>query len=56
MDEGGDQTLDEMRAAVRSELSQRGGVRRYIDTLRKQTYVSVRLRDAAVASATPAKP
>jgi hypothetical protein len=32
-----------MKAAVRSELSQRGGVRRYVDQLRKQTYVSVRL-------------
>ena len=43
MEEAGDQTLDELRAAVRSELSQRGGVRRYIDTLRKQTYVFVDL-------------
>ena len=29
--------------AVRSELAQRGGIRRYIDTLKKQTYVAVHL-------------
>ena len=28
-----------MREAVRSELAQRGGVRRYIDALKKQTFV-----------------
>jgi peptidyl-prolyl cis-trans isomerase SurA len=55
VEEAGDQTLDELRAAVRSELSQRGGVRRYIDTIRKQTYVSVRLGNMSVADAT-AKP
>ena len=53
VDEGGERTLAEMKAAVRSELAQRGGVRRYVDALKKQTYVSVRLdaldksRDAA---------
>jgi hypothetical protein len=35
-----------MKAAVRAELAQRGGVRRYVDQLRKQTYVSVRLEGA----------
>lgn len=43
VDEAGERTLPEMKAAVRSELAQRGGVRRYVDQLRKQTYVSVRL-------------
>jgi peptidyl-prolyl cis-trans isomerase SurA len=43
VDEGGERTLPEMKAAVRTELSMRGGVRRYVDALRKQTYVSVRL-------------
>jgi parvulin-like peptidyl-prolyl isomerase len=42
-DEAGERTLEEMRTAVRSELSQRGGIRRYIDTLKKQTYVAVHL-------------
>jgi hypothetical protein len=40
-----------MKAAVRNELAQRGGVRRYVDQLRKQTYVSIRLSDAEVANA-----
>lgn len=50
-DEGGERTLAEMREAVRSELAQRGGVRRYIDALKKQTFVSVRLNDGRVAEA-----
>jgi peptidyl-prolyl cis-trans isomerase SurA len=43
VDEGGERTLPEMREAVRSELAQRGGVRRYIDQLKKQTFVQVKL-------------
>jgi peptidyl-prolyl cis-trans isomerase SurA len=54
VDEGGERTLSEMKAAVRSELAQRGGVRRYVDALRKQTYVSVRLDTVDVADAKPA--
>ena len=41
-DEGGPQTLAELKSAVRTDLANRGGVRRYVDTLKKQTYVSVR--------------
>jgi peptidyl-prolyl cis-trans isomerase SurA len=54
VDEGGPQTLAELRSAVRDDLARRGGVRRYVDTLKKQTYVSVRLDQ--VASASVAKP
>jgi len=54
VDEGGDRTLEELKAAVRSELAQRGGIRRYIDGLKKQTYVSVRLN--GLADASPGKP
>jgi len=43
VDEGGERTLPEMREAVRSELAQRGGVRRYIDQLKKHTFVQVKL-------------
>jgi peptidyl-prolyl cis-trans isomerase SurA len=50
--EGGEQTIDELRAAVRSELAQRGGIHRYVETLRKQAYVTVRL-DPTVVSAKP---
>ncbi|HEY4138472.1 MAG TPA: peptidylprolyl isomerase [Casimicrobiaceae bacterium] len=52
-DEGGERTLAEMKAAVRSELAQRGGVRRYVDQLKKQTYVSVRLDTVDVADSKP---
>lgn len=45
VDEGGERTLGEMKEAVRSELAQRGGVRRYIDQLKKQTFVQVKLDD-----------
>jgi peptidyl-prolyl cis-trans isomerase SurA len=41
-DEGGPQTLQELKLAVRSDLANRGGVRRYVDTLKKQTFVSIR--------------
>jgi peptidyl-prolyl cis-trans isomerase SurA len=44
--EGGERTLDEVKAAVRADLALRGGVRRYVDTLRKQTYVAIRLDEA----------
>src|SRR5262249_16222429 len=54
VDEGGERTLSEMREAVRSELSQRGGVRRYIDGLKKQTFVIVRLHEIAAAEPTKA--
>jgi len=41
-DEGGPQTLAELKSAVRSDLANRGGVRRYVDTLKKQTFVAIR--------------
>ena len=54
-EEAGERTLDEMRTAVRSELAQRGGIRRYIDTLKKQTYVVIHL-DGIAADAGTTKP
>jgi peptidyl-prolyl cis-trans isomerase SurA len=57
VDEGGDRTLLEMRAAIRSELAQRGGIHRYVDGLKKETYVSVRLEPAPASDNTkPTKP
>jgi peptidyl-prolyl cis-trans isomerase SurA len=55
VDEGGERTLGEMREAVRNELAQRGGVRRYIDGLRKHTFVVVKLDEVHAAEA-KAKP
>jgi peptidyl-prolyl cis-trans isomerase SurA len=43
LNQGGEATLKEMREAVRSELAQRGGVRRYIDSVKKKSFVSIRL-------------
>jgi len=47
---GGEQTLAEIREVVRSNLAERGAARRLIDTLKRQTYVSIRL-DAVDRSA-----
>jgi len=54
VEEAGDRTLDEMKTAVRSELSQRGGVRKYIDSLKRQTYVAIHL-DAGTEATKPNK-
>jgi peptidyl-prolyl cis-trans isomerase SurA len=52
VNEAGEMTLAETKSAVRADLAQRGGVRRYVDGLRKQTYVSIRL-DGADDAAKP---
>jgi parvulin-like peptidyl-prolyl isomerase len=46
VNEAGEMTLAETQSMVRADLAQRGGVRRYVDNLRKQTYVSIRLEGA----------
>jgi peptidyl-prolyl cis-trans isomerase SurA len=56
VDEGGERTLSEMREAVRSSLAQRGGVRRYIDGLRKQTFVQVKLDELDANDSATSKP
>jgi peptidyl-prolyl cis-trans isomerase SurA len=52
-DEGGAQTLGELKAAIRSELAQRGGVRRYVDALKRQTYISIRLNAVPTTASKP---
>jgi peptidyl-prolyl cis-trans isomerase SurA len=52
-DEGGAQTLGELKAAIRSELAQRGGVRRYVDSLKRQTYISIRLKSLPATASKP---
>jgi peptidyl-prolyl cis-trans isomerase SurA len=49
IDAGGERTLAEMKSAVRTELAQRGGIHRYVDGLRKQTYVAWMLNEPATA-------
>lgn len=41
--EGGDFTLSDMRERIRDQLRQENSIRRLLDSLRRQTYVSVRL-------------
>ncbi|MDB4883453.1 MAG: Peptidylprolyl isomerase [Gemmatimonadetes bacterium] len=48
VDAGGELTLTEVKERFRSRLADEGGVRRLLDALRKQTYVSV--RPEAIAS------
>jgi peptidyl-prolyl cis-trans isomerase SurA len=47
---GGEYELKEMRELVRNRLADEGGVRRYLDTLRKRAYVSIRLDQSAGAN------
>jgi peptidyl-prolyl cis-trans isomerase SurA len=57
---GGDMTLAELKEQIRSSLSEAGGMRRFLDTLKKQTYVYVRpeaidLTPLPVPAAPPAR-
>jgi peptidyl-prolyl cis-trans isomerase SurA len=47
VDEGGARTLDEMRDMVRSRLAEEGGMRRLLDNLRRENFVSVKLEAPA---------
>ncbi|HZI41596.1 MAG TPA: peptidylprolyl isomerase [Gemmatimonadaceae bacterium] len=49
---GGEYELKEMRELVRNRLAEEGGVRRYLDSLRKRAYVSIRLDQAAAGTGT----
>ena len=44
---GGEYTLKEMRELVRNRLAEEGGVRRYLDSLRSRSYVSILLDQPA---------
>jgi len=48
--DAGEYTLDEMRERIRSQLSEERSMRRLIDTLKKQTYISVRYDPAKVGN------
>ena len=48
VDEGGEYTLADLRARVRQQLVEEGSIRRLLDGLRKELYVSIRV-DAASA-------
>lgn len=42
VEEGGDLTLDEVKERFRTRLAEEGGIKRLMDSLRKQTYVAVK--------------
>lgn len=46
---GGPPRLDDWRERIRDSLAQEGGFRRFIDSLREATYVSVRLDEVSLA-------
>ena len=50
LDEAGEYTLAEMRERIRAQLSEERSMRRLIDTLKKQTYISVRYDPAKVTA------
>jgi peptidyl-prolyl cis-trans isomerase SurA len=52
LDEAGEYTLKEVRERLRSQLSEERSMRRLIDSLKKQTYVSVRY-DPSKQTVTP---
>jgi peptidyl-prolyl cis-trans isomerase SurA len=51
VEEGGDLTLAEVKERFRARLAEEGGVKRLMETLRKQTYVSVKQEALAMAPA-----
>ena len=52
-EQGGEYKLSDLRERVRAQLVEEGSIKRFLESLRKETYVSVRLD--APASAAPAK-
>ena len=52
VEEGGDLTLAEVKERFRARLAEEGGIKRLMDTLRKQTYVKIN-QDALIV--TPAE-
>jgi len=55
VEEGGDLTLAEVKERFRSRLAEEGGIKRLMDSLRKQTYVAVH-QDALIPTAAESAP
>jgi peptidyl-prolyl cis-trans isomerase SurA len=53
VDAGGEYTLADLRERVRQQLVEEGSIRRFLDNLRKEAYVSVRLTAAAAPISQP---
>jgi peptidyl-prolyl cis-trans isomerase SurA len=52
-DEGGEYTLKDLRERVRAQLVEAGSIRRFLDSLRKEMYVAVRLEEPTAATPPP---
>jgi peptidyl-prolyl cis-trans isomerase SurA len=55
VDEGGEYKLSDLRERVRQQLVEEGSIRRFLDTLKREAYVSVRLDAPSGASAPPVR-
>jgi peptidyl-prolyl cis-trans isomerase SurA len=54
-DEGGEYTLADLKERVRQQLQEENSIRRFLDNLRKEIYVSIRIEDTA-GPAPPSRP
>lgn len=52
-DQGGEYTLKDLRERVRAQLVEEGSIRRFLDSLRKEMYVVVRLEEPPLTAAAP---
>jgi peptidyl-prolyl cis-trans isomerase SurA len=50
VDPGGEYKLSDLRERVRQQLVEEGSIRRFLDSLRKETYVSIRLETPAIVA------
>lgn len=53
VDEGGEYKLADLRERVRQQLVEEGAIRRFLDSLRKDIYVAIKLDEAFAQSARP---
>jgi peptidyl-prolyl cis-trans isomerase SurA len=55
-DEGGEYTLADLKERVRQQLQEENSIRRFLDSLRKEMYVSIRVEDPVEPAAPPRRP
>ena len=55
-DEGGEYTLKDLRERVRAQLVDEGSYRRYLDALRKEMFVTIRLQPPPGGDGSPPRP
>jgi hypothetical protein len=55
VDEGGEYKLTDLRERVRQQLVEEGSIRRFLETLRRESYVSIRTQAPRGAPAPPVR-